>query len=242
MLIAELTAPLRAIKSNAVFKWTEDCDKTYTMMKDLMASDKVLMHYDPRKPTKVYVDYSPHGVSATLAQLHPLQEEQVKWAGTERSHNVQYMEGKPMVLRPVTHVSRGLSVSEKNYAQIEGESLAILYGVMRLKRYLLGVEFTVAGDHKPLTPMYNQGRIGPMRVERHKIKLQGFTFNYTWEPGFTNPADYKSRHPSAIEEPPEDDEELCVYRVALQDLPNDLSKDKIVGAVPFFLMPQEKAS
>ena len=43
--------------------------------------------------------------------------------------------------------------------------------------------------------MYNMNRTGPMRVERHKLQLQGYTFTYIWEPGNTNPADYASRHP-----------------------------------------------
>ena len=95
----------------------------------------------------------------------------------------------------VTHVSRALTTAERNYAQIEGESLAIFYGVTRLRRYLLGTTFEVVGDHKPLLSMYNMNRTGPMRVERHKLQLQGYTFTYIWEPGNTNPADYASRHP-----------------------------------------------
>ena len=67
---AQLTAPLRAVKQQARFTWTQPCQTAFDTIKKLMASDKVLVHYDPHKPTRVYVDFSPHGVSATLAKRH----------------------------------------------------------------------------------------------------------------------------------------------------------------------------
>ena len=181
-----------------------DCQNSFEAIKKLMASDKILMHYDPLKHTRIYVDFSPYGVSATLAQQHDN-----AW-------------------RPVTHVSRSLTTAERNYAQIEGESLAIYYGITRLRRYLLGTTFEVVGDHKPLLSMYNMGRMGPMRVERHKLQLQGYTFKYIWEPGNTNPADYNSRHPDSQDTANQDnDEELCVYSIVTEAMPQALSVDTI---------------
>ena len=197
---AQLTAPLRATKQQTRFTWTPECQLAFNTIKRLMASDKILVQYDPNQPTRVYVDYSPYGVSATLAQQHT---------------------GK---LRPVTHVSRALTPAERNYAQIEGESLAVFYGVTRLRRYLLGTTFEVVGDHKPLLSMYNTGRTGPMRAERHKLQLQGYTFQYIWEPGNTNPADYHSRHPDSQDNTILDnDDELCVYSIVTEGMPQSLS-------------------
>ena len=201
---AEVTAPLRATKQQARFNWTQECQQSFDTIKQLMASDKILVHYDPSKPTRVYVDFSPCGVSATLAQQHA-----TKW-------------------RPVIHVSRSLTPAESNYAQIEGESLAVFYGVTRLRRYLLGTAFEVVGDHKPLLSMYNMGRNGPMRVERHKLQLQGYTFIYIWEPGTTNPADYCSRHPDSQDQSSLDnDDELCVYSIITEGMPQSLSIEAI---------------
>ena len=82
--------------------------------------------------------------------------------------------------RPITHVSKPLTDAERNYARIEGESLATYYGVWRLRKYLYGSRFTVVTDHKPLQPHYNKIKVGSMRVERHKLRLQGFNFHLWW--------------------------------------------------------------
>ena len=73
---SELTKPLRdSAKTGTTFKWSKECDQAFCRIKELMASDKVLEHYRPERPTKVYVDFSPEGVSATLAQGRPIDKE-----------------------------------------------------------------------------------------------------------------------------------------------------------------------
>ena len=54
----------------------------------------------------------------------------------------------------VTHHSRGFSKSEKNYCQMEAESLAVVFGILRNKLYLYGLpRFSVETDHKPLADL-----------------------------------------------------------------------------------------
>ena len=77
------------------------------------------------------------------------------------------VKGKHVDWRPVTHVSRTITDAERNYAQLEGESLATFHGVWRLRRYLFCDKFQVVNDHKPVQPHYNKRKLGPMRVERH---------------------------------------------------------------------------
>ena len=222
---SQLTYPLRNNKQKGKFVWTPECEEAFVTIQKLMCSDKVLVHYDPTKPTKIYVDFSPYGVSATLAQPHLLEHTTGK--DHHKNPHLTTIDNKIHVWKPVTHVSRGLSEAEKNYAQIEGESLAVLFGVTRLRRYVLGTTFLVAGDHKPLLPMYNEGKVGPMRVERHKLKLQGYQFEYIWEPGYTNPADYHSRHPGLKTGTQEDnDEDLCIFYLE-DNMPDALNVTEI---------------
>ena len=98
--------------------------------------------------------------------------------------------------RPVYHTSRALTKAEQGYGKIDGESLSVYSGIITNRRYLYGTEFSVVTDHEPLVPLYNNpARPAPVRVERHRSKLRHFTFNLKYEPGYTSPCDYASRHP-----------------------------------------------
>ena len=51
--------------------------------------------------------------------------------------------------QPLAYASRAMSSFEINYAQIEKELLAIVYGCERFNMYTFGAEIEVLSDHKP---------------------------------------------------------------------------------------------
>ena len=58
--------------------------------------------------------------------------------------------------QPVTYASRALSNSEINYAPIEKEMLAIVFGFERFNVYTHGAEVEVHSDHKPLESIFKK--------------------------------------------------------------------------------------
>ena len=212
---SDVTGPLRKLTRHGThFKWTEECSRSFKKLKSQLSSDTVLMNYDPSRKTRVYVDHGPDGLASTVAQGYS----DVK---DPRDRNMQW--------RPVYHTSRALTKAERAYGKMDGESLGVYSGIITNRRYLYGTEFTVVTDHQPLVPLYNNpSRPAPVRVERHRSKLRHFTFDLQYEPGYTSPCDYASRHPPAKThfseeekrefgvEDEEEDKEIWVNRVEEQ--------------------------
>ena len=83
--------------------------------KEVLSSEQVLVHFDPNKPIVLSVDASSYGIGAVLS--HRMED------GSER---------------PIEYASRTLNPAERNYAQIEKEGLAIVFGIKRFNLYLYG--------------------------------------------------------------------------------------------------------
>ena len=79
---------------------------------------------------------------------------------------------------PVRYASRKLQGAEKNYSTIEKECLAIVFAVQRFKFYLLGREFFLEVDHRPLIYL-NKLKTSNPRLMRWALALQPFRFSYT---------------------------------------------------------------
>ena len=104
--------------------------------------------------------------------------------------------------------------------------------------YLLGI--TTFTDHEPLLSIYNGKRKGNARIERHRMKVQGFRYTMKHLPGKENPCDYPSRHPLPLSAfSPADQErmiiddgdELCISHIITEDLPDAVTLPMIQKAV-----------
>ena len=91
------------------------------------------MHFDPTLPIILACDASSYGVGAVLAHRMP------DWSE-----------------RPVGFASRSLNTAKRNYAQLEREGLACVFGIKRFHSYLFGHPFELVTDHKPLLALLNQ--------------------------------------------------------------------------------------
>ena len=56
----------------------------------------------------------------------------------------------------VAYASRALTDAEKNYAQIEKELLAVVFGMEHFRQFMYGRKVYVESDHKPLEMIFTK--------------------------------------------------------------------------------------
>ena len=78
----------------------------------------------------------------------------------------------------IAYISRVMTSTEQRYGQIEKEALALTWACERLADYLVGLQFHIETDHKPLVPLLNTKhlKVLPIGVQRFKMYLIRFSF------------------------------------------------------------------
>ena len=109
--------------------------EAFDAVKKLLLSSQMLVHFDDSLPLVLSCDASPYGIGAALSHIMPNGDE-----------------------RPVSFASRTLTETEKKYAQLEKEALAIVYSVRKFHQYLYGRKFELRTDHKLLVYIFNPGK------------------------------------------------------------------------------------
>lgn len=130
--LANMLKPLHELLNKTKqWKWTDRCEEAFKKAKTALAQSEALTHFNPNLPLQLACDASPYGVGAVVSHIMPSGEE-----------------------RPIAFASRTLSKAESNYAQIEREALAIVFGVKKFHQFLFGRRFTLLTDHRPLTSIF----------------------------------------------------------------------------------------
>ena len=96
--------------------------------------------------------------------------------------------------------SQSLTSAEKNYAQLEKEGLAVVFGVKGFHQYLYGRRFVIYSDHKPLKHLFSEDRPVPQlasaRIQRWAHLLSAYDYSMAYRPGSDHAnADLLSRLP-----------------------------------------------
>lgn len=171
-------APLhRLLKKDSRWVWTRSDQEIFHELKRQLSSDCIVVHFQSNLPIVLTVDACEYGLGAVLQHKYP--------------------DGS---LKLICAASRTLDDSEKNYSSIDREALAIMFGVSKFERYLLGHHFTLQTDHKPLTRIFGEKeglpKIVSSRLTRWAINLSNFHYNIEHIPGANNTiADLLSRLP-----------------------------------------------
>ena len=156
--LSEVAQPLREMTAKeAKFIWSPQHETAFQEVRELVVRHPVLKYYDLQEEVTVQCDASEYGLGAALLQ------------------NGQ----------PVAFASRSLSQTERQYAQIEKECLAIVFSCARFSQYLASRErVTVESDHKPLQYIFQKSILSaPCRLQRMMLRLQRLNLDVKYKPG-----------------------------------------------------------
>ncbi|XP_026332256.1 uncharacterized protein LOC113239454 [Hyposmocoma kahamanoa] len=175
-----LLLPLHELlRSEAAWEWGARQQQALEAVKRELSGARVLAHFDPQAPLVLTVDASPAGLGAVLAHADA--------DGRER---------------PIAFASRSLTVSERNYSQIQKEATAIVFGVKRFHQYLYGRQdpFVLKTDHRPLLSIFGKKNgisvTAALRLQRYAVILSAYNYTVQYINSKNNAvADYFSRAP-----------------------------------------------
>ena len=86
--------------------------------------------------------------------------------------------------KPVAFVKKTLFASERMYANIEGELLAIVCGTKKCQTYVYGRKVIVETVHKPLDSIFRKPlNDAPPRLQRMLLKLTKYKLDVHCVPG-----------------------------------------------------------
>ncbi|UYV76723.1 K02A2.6-like, partial [Cordylochernes scorpioides] len=168
--LSDKTAPLRKLISNkSEWKFGGEENDCFEKLKNMVSNAPILTFFDPTKPITISSDASQYGIGTVLMQ---------------GGHAIEY-------------ASFSLNATQRKYAQIEKELLAIVFGCERFQYYIWGNDVIVETDHKPLLSIVKKPleKLSP-RLQRMVLRLMRFQISLKFTPGKNMfVADHLSRDP-----------------------------------------------
>ena len=155
--LSSLTKPLREVlRKESLFIWDEQLQSCFDLIKNTLSNDATLSYFDVSKEVTLSADASKDGLGACLTQNS----------------------------KPIAYASKSLTDTQKRYAQIEKECLAIYFAAEKFHTFIYGRPVTVETDHKPLVNIFCKPLSdAPPRLQRMLLQLQKYQLNVTYKPG-----------------------------------------------------------
>jgi hypothetical protein len=110
------------------FQWTEECERSFQRLKQLLTSAPILRIADPNEDFVVCIDACKEGLGGVLNQNGFV----------------------------ICYESRKLKEHEKNYATHDLELAAIVHALKKWRHYLMGRRFELRTDHNGLRYLFDQ--------------------------------------------------------------------------------------
>ena len=77
---------------------------------------------------------------------------------------------------------------------------AIVFGIEHFRLFLLGHQFELETNHKPLEVFSDPSSTPPAPVQRWMLRLQEYSFTVKFKRGIHNPADWMGRQIEKLED------------------------------------------
>ena len=190
---AEIMAPFRELlkTKDRKFYWDDMLDQAFEESKRRIVREieEGVKTFEVNRPTCLSTDFSKTGIGYFLFQKHcNCATEAGPICG--KDHWKLILAG-----------SRFTSDAESRYAPVEGEALALVYGLEACRMFVLGCpELLVTVDHKPLIKIFSDKALEDIKNPRLfslKERSLMYKFNIKHLPGKLNAApDCTSRYPS----------------------------------------------
>ena len=150
--------------------WEEPQEKAFQTLKQCLLSEPILKLPDLSKPFVIRTDASDVAMAACILQEHD------------------------SVLFPVTFASKKFCKATTRYSISEREGLAVVWGINKFRKYLMGAKFILETDHSPLTIFKTSNTSSP-RLQRWSLALQSYDFSIRYIMGKNCLwSDFLSRH------------------------------------------------
>lgn len=146
---------------NGKFKWTEEAESAFNVLKKALTSAPILATPDFNLKFTIQTDACDEGMGAVLTQVQN---------GCERV--IEFM-------------SQKFSSAQKKYSTTEKECLAVILAVEKFRCYIEGVEFEVITDHASLKWLHNL-KDPAGRLARWAVRLQAYNYTLLYRKGKLN--------------------------------------------------------
>ncbi len=156
--LAQIATPLyELIGQSKRFEWLEQHEAAFEKVRHMLLERLALCSIQTDEPLQLYTDASLMAVGAVLKQGN----------------------------KTISYFSHRFTPTEQRYSTFDREALAMVLALKNFRHRLIGRQFTVYTDHRPLTYWL----VRPPPSERHArwiIAVQDLNFAITYLPGEDN--------------------------------------------------------
>ena len=167
---ADISRALTALtKKNTEFKWTEQCQKSFELLKEALMKEPILKYPDPHEEYILYTDASKYAWAGVLTQEYQYDKDS----------------GKISINHPITYVSGLFKGSQLNWAALTKEAYAIYICVKKLNYYLEDASIILMCDRLPLKKFLKRNTLNS-KVNNRAVELSAHQIEFKYIKGIKN--------------------------------------------------------